>query len=243
MTVLTDNSALMRQQQMADEYYQLLAHDMRTPLTVILGHVEILKETSPSEVMNRSVKAINEAGEQLVEMTAEMGDRLELVSGHFTLKKKKIQMKDLLDQVVDQLSTPRLTHDIRVETSSHKPIDGDPNRLKRLFVNLITNALKYSPADSTITVSAWENAKGVMATVRDQGCGLEAEDMNYIFDPFFITSVGKEKGGVGLGLYIARLIVEAHEGRIYVSSSPEGTTFAIFLPKGGAQGGGSESHN
>ena len=182
--------------------------------------------------MNRSVEAINDAGEQLVEMTKEMGDRLELAGGHFTLKKKKIQMKDLLDQVVDQLSTPKLKHYIRVEASSHTPIEADPNRLKRLFINLITNALKYSPADSTITVSAWENAKGVMATVRDQGRGIEAEDLNYIFDPFFITSIGKQRGGIGLGLYISRLIVEAHEGRIYVCSSEEGTTFAVFLPKG-----------
>jgi two-component system phosphate regulon sensor histidine kinase PhoR len=223
----------MRQQQQADEYYHLLAHDMRTPLTVILGHADILKSNpTSSEAMNRSVEAIHDAGEQLAEMTAEMSERLELESGHFTLRKEKIQVKDLLHDVVDQLSSPKPTHDIRVEASSLTPIEADPSRLKRLFINLITNALKYSPADSTITVSAWENAKGVMATVRDRGRGIEAEDLNYIFDPFFITSIGKEKGGVGLGLYISRLIVEAHEGRIYVCSSEEGTTFAIFLPKG-----------
>jgi PAS domain S-box-containing protein len=229
VAVLTDSSDLMRQQQQADEYYHLLAHDMRTPLTVILGHAEILKSNpTSSEPMNRSVGAIHDAGEQLAEMTAEMGDRLELASGHFTLKKEKVQVQDLLREVVDQLSSPN----IRVETSSLTPIEADPSRLKRLFINLITNALKYSQADSTITVSAWENAKGVMATVHNHGRRIEAEDMNYIFDPFFITSIGKQRGGVGLGLYIARLIVEAHEGRIYVCSSEEGTTFAIFLPKG-----------
>ncbi len=232
VAVLTDSSALMRQQQQADEYYHLLAHDMRTPLTVIIGYADILKSnpTSP-EAMNRSAEAILDASEQLAEMTAEMGERLELESGHFTLKKKKIQLQDLLHEVVDQLSSPKSTHDLRVEASSLTPLEADPSRLKRLFINLITNALKYSPADTTITVSAWENAKGVMATVRDQGRGIEAEDLNYIFDPFFITSIGKQGGGVGLSLYITRLIAEAHEGRIYVSSSEEGTTFAVFLPK------------
>ncbi|MHB1400321.1 MAG: sensor histidine kinase [Trichloromonadaceae bacterium] len=233
VAVLTDSSVLMRQQQQAEEYYHLLAHDMRTPLTVIIGHADLLKSnpTSP-EAMNRSLEAIHDAGMQLAEMTSEMGERLELESGHFTLKKEKIQLKDLLHEVVDQLSSPKSTHNLRVEASSLTPLEADPNRLKRLFINLVTNAIKYSPADSTITVSAWENAKGVMATVRDQGRGIEAEDLNYIFDPFFITSIGKQSGGIGLGLYISRLIVEAHEGRIYVCSSEEGTTFAVFLPKG-----------
>jgi two-component system phosphate regulon sensor histidine kinase PhoR len=129
VAVLTDSSTLMRQQQQADEYYHLLAHDMRTPLTVILGHADILKSNpTSSEPMNRSVEAIHDAGEQLAEMTAEMSERLELESGHFTLRKEKIQVKDLLRDVVDQLSSPKPTHDIRVEASSLTPIEADPSR-------------------------------------------------------------------------------------------------------------------
>ncbi len=92
--------------------------------------------------------------------------------------------------------------------------------------------MKYSPEGSAITVYAGENTRVIMAIVSDQGQGIENEDLNYLFHPFFITSIGEEKGGIGLGLYISRLIMEAHGGRIYVSSTlGEVSSFAIFLPK------------
>ncbi len=232
VAILTDSSNLMRRQIQTEEYYQMLAHDFRTPLSVILGHTELLQggKFAP-EGIDLSLSAIREAGEQLEKMAEEMSDRLMLESGHFALNKEKTRLDLPIREVVSLLSSRDTRHHFDLQVPELAPIEVDIYRMKRVLLNLITNATKYSPEGSTIRVNAWENSKGIMFTVSDEGRGIEAEDLHYVFDPFYITRVGKEKGGVGLGLYIARLIMEAHDGRIYVSSTKEGTSFALFLPK------------
>ncbi|WP_027715672.1 PAS domain-containing sensor histidine kinase [Desulfuromonas sp. TF] len=232
VAVLTDHSEMMRRQQQADDYYNLLAHDIRTPLTVILGHAEILK-INMGKTEDRSVKAIIDAVKQLEAFTKEMSDRMLLESGNFKLEKENIQLIDVIKDVVSQIEPTMKKHKIHLDGPSIlTTVKADNYRLKRVFFNILTNAIKYSPEGTTIFITLWENTKGIMIKFTNQGHGIEPEDLNYIFDPFYITTVGKNKGGTGLGLYISRLIMEAHDGRIYVSSDKEETSFTIHLPKG-----------
>lgn len=232
VAILTDSSNLVRHQMQTEEYYQMLAHDFRSPLSVILGHAELLQkgEKTP-EGIDRSLSAIREAGAHLQKITEEMSDRLELESGNFKLKKEPVRLDEPVRELVSLLSSRETSHHFDLQVPALPPIEMDLYRLKRVLINLITNAMKYSPEGSTIGITAWENSIGVIVTVSNEGPGIETEDLQYIFDPFYISSIGKEKGGIGMGLYIARLIMEAHDGKIYVSSTEKGTIFAIFLPK------------
>ncbi len=111
------------------------------------------------------------------------------------------------------------------------PVSADPERLERAIVNLITNALKYSPPDRPVDVAVARRGEEAVISVRDQGPGIPPEEQPYLFQRYYRAKASRKTEGLGLGLYITRLVVEAHSGRVWVESEVgQGSTFYVALP-------------
>jgi len=138
-------------------------------------------------------------------------------------------LAELLDQAGGMLDTERIRLDAPAELP---PAHADPERLERIVLNLLSNALKYSPSDSTVTVSVRPQGSDLVVAVADRGTGIEPDDVPRLFERYFRARTGRRSGGVGLGLHIARTLVEAHGGRIWVESERGvGSTFSFTLPR------------
>jgi signal transduction histidine kinase len=138
-------------------------------------------------------------------------------------------LAELLDQAGGMLDTERIRLDAPAELP---PAHADPERLERIVLNLLSNALKYSPSDSTVTISVRPQGSDLVVAVTDRGTGIEPDDVPRLFERYFRARTGRRSGGVGLGLHIARTLVEAHGGRIWVESERGvGSTFSFTLPR------------
>ncbi|OUC06367.1 histidine kinase, partial [Litorilinea aerophila] len=227
----------LRRQMTAD-----IAHDLRTPLSVILGYTEALSEAklpgSPEiyEVMHAEAQHLSRLIDDL--RTLSLAD-----AGELPLFREETEPGALLSRVAmaqrPQAEQRGVTLTVRQEASL-PTIQVDPERMVQVLGNLVGNALRYTPAGGTIELAAYPTAGGVVLQVRDTGSGIDPEDLPYIFERFYRGDKARhENGESGLGLAIAKSLVEAHGGTIQVESTPgEGTTFRITLPAEPPSGGG-----
>jgi two-component system sensor histidine kinase PilS (NtrC family) len=204
-----------------------IAHEIRNPLASLKGSVEMLREDS----MSKNHK------ERLMEIALNEMDRLNrIITDFLTYSRpappefKEFDVHALLDETIELLKNTDQNRGlvyIQKEYGGVARMTGDPQKLSQVFWNLGLNAMDAMPAGGQLTVSAGNSDGSVEITFRDSGTGIDAKDIKKIFYPFFTT---KEQG-TGLGLAISYRIVEEHQGKIYVESSPgKGTTFKVILP-------------
>jgi len=218
------------------------SHELKTPLTVLRADIERAMQ-SPN-VADDQLPALEEA---LAE-TARMADLVESLltlaradEGRFDLHREDVALEPIVREVVETATILGEASGVRVqlETSDAAHVEGDPVRLRQLFLNLVTNAVKYTPRDGTVTISLEDRGDHVAFVVQDTGVGIAAADLPYIFDRFWradrVRSRTGERGGAGLGLAIAQWIAHAHGGFISVGSRlGRGSTFTVQLPMRGA---------
>lgn len=238
--VFRDVTKLRRLEQHRDEYLSLVSHDLRNPMSVILFSLETLKGslsadrkssnpvTSPLELVERAqrnVRRMNAMLDELRESTT-----LEASS---ELERAPCDLRQIVASVMDTIDDERARR-IMIERHDDAPyrVLADAARLERVVANLVTNALKYSATDAPVTLRFTRNAGMVELDVVDRGIGIAPESVSRLFERYFRTPAGKARAsGLGLGLYIARLIAEAHGGRLEVSSQvAAGSTFKLVLP-------------
>ena len=217
----------------AEELITVFAHDFRTPLTPLYGNLSMLRQriaghSSPEElrILDTTLRIV----ERMQSLTTNLLDASRIDEGIFTLSRQAVNVGALLASIVDLLHTDQKPLDLRVPVDVI--VDGDPARLSQLFENLIANALRYSPDGLPVMVEAGQQqrADGLFAyvTVRDEGPGIPAEMQPFLFDRY---SIDHRSSGLGLGLYLARGIIEAHGGTLNVESTfGEGATFEVLLP-------------
>lgn len=228
-----------------------VSHELRTPLTTVQGNIGLLRRAtgnsaSGSARANLTTEVIQETLSEVeaetTRMGAMIGDLLLLAqadSGVLQLQLEPVEMDTLLLEVYRQ--TLRLVQqtrssdalDIRLGSEDQALVMGDPERLRRLLLNLAENAVKYTPDDGTIIFSLRNEQSWVAVSVEDTGMGISREHQEYIFDRFFRTDKARsrEMGGSGLGLSIAQSIAHAHGGRVTVSSELNvGSVFTLWLP-------------
>jgi signal transduction histidine kinase len=237
-----------RAQQMAEEAVRmrddfLLAgsHDLRTPLTVVLGRIELLQaaleagRTPNAETLRRQLRASQQAALRMYSTVEEMTDLVHLQLG----KTRALQLApvDLGALVQETIAVV-----VGASSAGHAPIvvsgatsvviEGDRARLGRVLENIIGNAVKYSPEATPIEIDLTAEAEWVIMTVRDQGVGIPTSEIPRVFEPFYRASTAAGIPGSGIGLAGARSIVEQHGGRITVESAAGvGTTVTILLPR------------
>ena len=234
IVVFRDVTELRLLEKQREEYLALISHDLRSPLSSMLGFVSLLK-ASLAEQKGALFDLAERAQRNVKRMTAmldELTEATSLEARGVTLRREPCELHALALGIVGGLADG-LASRITVETDGASfGVLGDPARLERVIANLLTNALKYSANDAPVKVRLARRDGVVEIHVTDQGIGIAPENQYDLFERFFRTAAGRARaGGLGLGLYIARLIVEAHGGRIDVSSQlGEGSTFKVTLP-------------
>ncbi len=243
IVVFRDATQLRRLEQQRDEYLALVSHDLRNPLGVIMMSLSMLKEPrapngatppgSPGVPRMDFAERAERNARRMTTMLDELREATSLEAQGLALHCVACDLRELVANVVDSIDDARARR-ITVETHDASPyvIRADAAQLERVVANLLTNALKYSGEDAPVSVRLVRKENAVELHVVDRGIGIAPESVTRLFERYYRTTAGKARAsGLGLGLYIARLIVEAHGGRIDVSSEVgKGSTFRLILP-------------
>jgi len=221
------------------EFISAVSHELRTPLTSIKGYASILMEGKlgdiPEKVKERLGK-INTHSDNLVKLINELLDISRIESGKVEMKLTKCDLSAMIDSIHDLL-TPQIKdkniHFTKQVGANIPKLMLDASQADRIFINLISNAIKFTPEEGTISVKAALNNDIVTVEVSDTGIGISKEDIARLFDEFYRVDnqINQNVKGTGLGLPLAKKIVEAHNGRMWVTSTVnQGTTFHFTLP-------------
>jgi len=232
---ITDRKAI---EQIKSEFISIASHEMRTPLTSIHGVIKLLCAGRLGE--------LSESGQQMAAMALRNSDRLvhlvndildleRMESGQDEIVKQKCVSAELIQQAIDSVQplAKELEIILTTEPTSIKLL-ADCDRIMQTLINLISNAIKFSPANSQVEIKAQLQNKNILFTVKDQGRGIPADKLEAIFERFqqVDASDSRKKGGTGLGLAICRHIVEQHGGKIWVESVyGKGSTFFFSVPQ------------
>jgi two-component system NtrC family sensor kinase len=241
--VMQDITHLKELDKIKSEFVATVSHDLRSPLTAILGYVELIGRAGP--VTEQQAEFIRRVKTSVQSITTLISDLLDLgrIEAGFDSQKEPVELTALVRRAVDGLTGRAQEKQIRLALElppSLPPVLGNSVRLQQMAANLIDNAIKYTPAGGVMAVRAAEEAEQLIFMVRDSGVGIAPADQPYIFDKFYRAASAREAGipGTGLGLSIVKSIVEDHAGRVWVESRPgSGTVFVVVLPKVGAGSG------
>jgi protein-histidine pros-kinase len=229
---------------MKDEFFSLVSHEFRTPLTSISGYVELLTERADEltpEERAHFLDVVKRNSQRLRRLVDDLLFISKVQAGKFSLTPREVDLKDLAEQCVDA-ATPQAEAnglDLSLEVRGVPPVVGDPDRLGQLLDNLISNAIKYTPEGERVDVSIGAEDGLVVMEVTNTGVYVPPEDRERLFERFFRRSdpSAQDVQGVGLGLTIAQSIVHAHLGKIEAHSTEDlGTTFRVELPLPGRAG-------
>ncbi len=222
------------------ELISILAHEMRTPLTSIKGYSTALlvEETTFSPATQREfLQIIDEACDVLQGLIHDLLESSIIDAGLLRLEPQPVRLPRLVHSVTDDIARRSPQHCFLVDFAQNFPLlDADPQRIEQVLRNLLDNAVKYSPQGGLVVVRGEVRGDEAVVSVADQGVGIAPEHLNRLFEKFFRieSGMGRHVVGSGLGLPIARTIVESHGGRIWAESRPgEGSTFYFTLPLGG----------
>jgi signal transduction histidine kinase len=233
-----ENARLYHEAQLAtrarDQMLGIVAHDLRNPLNTILMASELLEELlAPDAQKSRQVKMVRRAGKQMNHLIQDLLDVKRIENGRLAVEPRAVRAIALLNEAVEMLRSLATARglDLALEPTDELPmVKADAQRIHQVFSNLIGNAIKFTPRGGRISVSGRHRGNDVHMGVTDTGPGIPAEQIPHVFGQFW-QATGADRRGIGLGLAIAKGIVEAHEGRIWVESTlGEGSSFYFTLP-------------
>lgn len=220
------------------DFISSVSHELRTPLTSIKGYAAILLAGKlgaiPDEIKTRLEK-INRHSDELVHMVNDLLDISRIESGKVDMKMENLDLKTIIEKISDllseQLKTKNITFGCEISVDCQK-ILADRSQVERVFINLVGNALKFTPQNGKININAKCTNKIIQIDVQDNGFGIPQEAQEHLFEEFYRVdnTINQEVKGTGLGLALVKHIIEAHQGKIWVKSKPgEGSTFSFTL--------------
>jgi signal transduction histidine kinase len=231
------NRKLMELDKLKSDFVAMVSHELRTPLTSIIGFAKTMQSLRLTAEQQRDyLRIIETEGKRLAELIEEYLDISKIESGNFALKTAPFDFREMVQETTDSLN---VLYTGRISSRMAEPVPqviGDRNMLKRVLINIVDNACKYSPAESPVTVTVQTQAERIVVSVEDSGPGIPAEDRERIFEKFYRGKNGatSRNRGTGLGLAISRGLVEAHGGTIQLTSDRNpGTTVTIEVPAAG----------
>ncbi|MCP4714416.1 MAG: PAS domain-containing protein [Deltaproteobacteria bacterium] len=225
--------------EMKTDFVSSVSHELRTPLSIIKSYVEaILNQVDPDnyQVQREFLHVVNSETDRLARLVDDLLDISRIEAGHLELEHENVRIDDIIQQVWRTFDNSH-TNPITIDIPQPLPVlQGDHDKLVRVFVNLLDNAMKFSPANATIHIHAAVKGKYLFCAISDPGTGIARADLPHIFEKFFRSEQARrnETPGTGLGLSIVKHIIEAHQGKIKVKSTAgKGTTFTLQLPLSG----------
>jgi two-component system, OmpR family, phosphate regulon sensor histidine kinase PhoR len=233
---IRDLTELRRLEMIRQDFISNISHELRTPIASVKALAETLNEGAIEDpsVAKDFLSRINVEADKLAQMVQELGELSRIESREAPLQKRHINMADAIEHAVDRLRAQSdragLNLDIDIPPTLPK-VMADEARVEQVLVNLIHNAIKFTPSGGRISISAKVKDNFILVSVSDTGVGIPADDLPRIFERFYKADKSRSGGGTGLGLAIAKHIVEAHGGRIWAESTEgRGSTFNFTLP-------------
>jgi two-component system, OmpR family, phosphate regulon sensor histidine kinase PhoR len=238
IVVFHDITELKNLEQMRKDFVANVSHELKTPITSIKGFSETLLDGAmqDTEALKSFLEIILAESDRLQSLIQDLLELSKIEKHGFELSLEKQEMPALIGEVLPILKDKAEKKEITIHTSfeSRGEAEIDPYRLKQVFINLISNAIVYTPKGGDVTISVTEDAKKVHVSIKDNGMGITEEELPRIFERFYRVDKARSRnsGGTGLGLAIVKHIIEAHEGDIEVDSEVnKGTTFTVSLFK------------
>ena len=219
-----------------DELIVYLAHDIKTPLTSMIGYLSILDEIDdmPKKKQKNYISIALDKSYRLEDLINELFDVARFNSEKIVLEKEELNLNLMLEQIIDDFypTLRELNKSIKLNYNESISINGDPDKLSRVFNNLIKNAISYSKEESEIVINLKKDNNNAIVEVINKGKQISKEKLSKIFEKFYRLDSARTSrtGGSGLGLAIAKDIVELHSGTIIAESNEEETTFRVTLP-------------
>ncbi len=223
------------------EFVSSVSHELRTPLTSIVGYTELLGDEEVSEnltpMQRQLVERVERNGERLLALVEDLLTLARVEDGSFDLERTRVDLRDAVRVATDDASHAARKERVQLEVlmpSEPVCVDGDLAHLERLVLNLVDNAVKFTPAGGEVHVSLTTDGDTAQLHVTDTGMGIPPAEQGQVFQRFFRSALAAERAiqGTGLGLSIVRAIAEAHGGEVTLDSAPgKGTTFRLVVPR------------
>ena len=233
------NEALVRLNKMKSDFVSAVSHELRTPLTSIKGYTSLVRAGKLGPVnkdQGERLEKINKHTDYLSNLISDLLDIARIESGRVEMEIRPVEIGRVVDAVVDLLGPQIKERDLNVQILLPKnmpPIPMDETRVQRVFINLLSNAIRFTPLKGTLTIEGKPTPEFLRLSVSDTGIGMPSKDVAMLFTEFFRADnpVNRERKGTGLGLVLVKRIVEAHGGEIHAESEVgKGTTFTFTLP-------------
>ena len=233
---MQDISYLKQLDRLKSEFVHSVSHDLRSPLTAILGYVDLLERVGPLNSQQREF--VSRVQHSVTSITNLVNDLLDLgrIEAGFDLQKQMVpveaMIRDTMDAWEPQIQDKKLKFRLELPIADIPSMRGNPIRLRQMLDNLLGNAVKYTPEGGDIQIKVEQQADQIILQVSDSGPGIPPADQPHIFEKFYRASnVPKGVGGSGLGLAIVKSIIDNHQGRIWVDSVVgKGSTFTVVIP-------------
>jgi len=217
-----------------ERFAAMIAHELRSPLTPIINYAQLIaRPNQKRESIERGSQIIVSQAWRLARLAKDLLDVSRLSSGQFTLKCAPCDLTEVIREIVEQARPVAPLHTFDLELPA-APLLGnwDGDRLQQAVGNLVENAIKYSDDETTITIKVWQSEERACISVHNAGASIPRSQIDLLFRPFSRLQSALPQDGTGLGLFIARSIVQAHGGELRLDELPEGqgTTFSFDLP-------------
>lgn len=235
ITTIRDITRFRQADDLKTTFISVVSHELKTPVALIKGYVGTLRRDDARwdrAIVDESLQIIEEEADRLSGYIENLLDVSRLQANGFSLKRTDIQLAEIITRVAKRLQTQTTTHNIVVEIPETLPIIlADDNRINQVLSNLVSNSIKYAPGGE-IKITAVQKGNNIITCVNDEGPGIEASDAPFIFDRFYRSpDATRQTKGAGLGLFLARAIVEAHGGRIWIDvEKRHGASICFCLP-------------
>jgi PAS domain S-box-containing protein len=233
-----DITNFRRAQEMQNVFISTVSHELKTPVAIIKGYAGTLRREDAHwdpQIMRESLAVIEDEADRLAGLIENLLAASKLQAEGMRLNLSEVNLDALAAEVVERFSNQTQTHQLHLNFPSGFPnIQGDEVRLRQVLDNLVSNAIKYSPSGGAIEVGGEFNDEQVTVYVRDEGVGISEQEQAHLFERFYRvdSALSRKTKGAGLGLYLAKAIVEAHHGSIGVTSKPKvGSKFYFTLPR------------
>ena len=220
-----------RLQQMKDEFIRIASHELKTPVTSLKGFAQLLHRRFQNQEVEQAAHILSRMDRQLTILTTLINDLLDvarLQTGKLSQKEEVFNLADLVRGTVEDIQAITPSHHLVFEGDENAPVNGDRDRLGQVLINLLTNAIKYSPQAEKVVVHLVTEERFATVRVEDFGIGIATVHHEKVFEQYYQVT---HSSGLGIGLYVSNEIIQQHQGRMWVESTEGvGTSFTFSLP-------------